>query len=203
MLQRSESVTMAFLVLLEQLSPEERAVFLLKEVFDYDHAAIAGMLDLTPANSRQIFHRAKARLAQGRPRFAADTESKRAIVARFVEAFSAGDAQTLASVLREDVGMWSDGGGKVIAARRPVLGRDEVVKFVVGLHRTAQTTGLASRAAFEIAEVNHEPAVLLTVRGVLESVFIFSVEDDQIVAIRVMRNPDKLAFIGRQHGAVH
>jgi RNA polymerase sigma-70 factor (ECF subfamily) len=99
--------------------------------------------------------------------------------------------------------MWSDGGGKAIAARRPVLGRDEVVRFIAGLHRTAYTTGLASEATFEIAEVNHEPALLLSVRGVLESVFVFSVEGNQITAIRVTRNPDKLAFIVRQHRAVH
>src|ERR687898_193103 len=107
-LQRTESVTLAFLVLLEALSPEERAVFILKEAFDYDHGEIAGMLGTTAE-------------------------------------MQTGDASALGALLARDVGLWSDGGGKVPAARRPLVGRDEVLNFLVGLHRVAATTGIGAQ----------------------------------------------------------
>jgi RNA polymerase sigma-70 factor, ECF subfamily len=198
MLQRAESVTLAFLVLLETLSPEERAVFVLKDVFEYDHAEIAEILGTTPENSRQLLHRAKTRLAQGRPRLTGTAESRRETAERFARAFSAGDGTALAAMLAEDVGMWSDGGGKATAARRPLLGRDEVLNFLVGLHRTAITTGLIRDAALTIEEVNSEPALILRMSGHLESIFVLSIDDDTVTGIRVMRNPDKLAHIDQR-----
>src|SRR6266851_5035538 len=128
----AESVTLAFMVLLETLSPEERAVFLLREVFDHEYDEIAGMLDTTPANCRQLFHRAKTHLADRRPRFRDAAGEKRPLVSRFVAALRAGDADELMSVLAEDVGFWSDGGGKVLAARRPVFGREQVALMLAG-----------------------------------------------------------------------
>jgi RNA polymerase sigma-70 factor (ECF subfamily) len=94
--------------------------------------------------------------------------------------------------------MWSDGGGKASAARRPLLGRDEVLNFLIGLHRTGQTTGLARQASLSIEDVNSEAALVLRIAGHLESIFVFSVEDDRISGIRVVRNPDKLARIDRK-----
>ena len=120
----AESVTLAFMVLLETLSPEERAVFLLREVFEHDYDQIAAMLDTTAANCRQLFHRAKEHIAERRPRFRNAAEEKRPLVGRFVNALIDGNAEALTSVLAEDVGFWSDGGGKVLAARRPVFGRE-------------------------------------------------------------------------------
>jgi RNA polymerase sigma-70 factor (ECF subfamily) len=121
-LERAESVTLAFLVLLERLSPQERAVFLLKEVFDYEHGDIAGMLDTTAENSRQLLHRARTRLARSRPRLTGTVSSRRAVAERFAQAFSSGNPSELAMLLASDAGMWSDGGGKAIATRRPLLG---------------------------------------------------------------------------------
>src|SRR4029077_17445157 len=141
-LQRAESVTLAFLVLLEKRSPEERAVFLLKDIFEYDHSEIAEMLGTTTENSRQLLHRAKAHVAAERPRLTGTPHSRRAVAERFARAFSSGNASELTALLARDVGMWSDGGGKATAARRPLSGRDEVVNFLVGLHRTAQSAGL-------------------------------------------------------------
>src|SRR4029450_13987159 len=154
MLQRAESVTLAFLVLLEKLSPEERAVFVLKDVFEYEHSEIAEMLGLKTEHSRQLLHRAKARLAEGRPRLTGTAQSRRAAAERFARAFSSGDGSGLAALLAKDVGMWSDGGGKASAARRPLVGRDEVLNFLIGLHRTAQTAGLAAAASLRIEDVN-------------------------------------------------
>jgi len=198
MLQRAESVTLAFLVLLEKLSPEERAVFLLKDVFEYDHSEIAEMLGMTADNSRQLLHRAKGRLAQGRPRLTGTEQSRRAIAERFTRAFSSGDANELTVLLANDVGMWSDGGGKASAARRPLIGREQVVNFLIGLHRTAQTAGLAHDVSLRIEDVNSEPALVVRAGERLESIFVFSIDGDVISGIRVVRNPDKLAHIDRR-----
>ena len=202
-LQRAESVTLAFLVLLEKLSPEERAVFLLKEIFEYDHSEIADMLGTTTDNSRQLLHRAKARVAEGRPRLTGTAQSRRAVAERFARAFSAGDAGELTALLTKDVGMWSDGGGKASAARRPLIGRDQVLNLLIGLHRTAQTSDLSRDVSLRIEDVNSEPALVVRVGQRLESLFVFSIEDDAISGIRVVRNPDKLARIDRQLTTLH
>ncbi|HKV98900.1 MAG TPA: RNA polymerase sigma-70 factor [Vicinamibacterales bacterium] len=198
MLQRAESVTLAFLVLLEQLSPEERAVFVLKDVFEYDHAEIAEMLGTTVENSRQLLHRAKARLAEGRPRLSGSAESRRAVAERFARAFSDGDASALAALLTRDVGFWSDGGGKASASLRPLAGHDEVINFLVGLRRVGQNLNLLKDASLTFADVNFEPALVLRLGDHLQSIFVLSIEGDTISAIRVVRNPDKLARIDGQ-----
>jgi len=202
-LQRAESVTLAFLVLLEKLSPEERAVFLLKDVFEYDHSEIAEMLDTTVDNSRQLLHRAKVRIAEARPRLTGTAQSRRALAERFARAFSSGDGGELTALLAKDVGMWSDGGGKASAARRPLIGRDQVLNFLVGLHRAAETAGLTRDVSLRIEDVNSEPALILRVRQRLESIFVFSIDEDAISAIRVVRNPDKLARIDRRLTTLH
>jgi RNA polymerase sigma factor (sigma-70 family) len=208
--QRSESVTLAFLLLLETLSPEERAVFLLKEVFEYDHGNIAETLGTTVANSRQLLHRAKAKLrgAVASDRVAAAnaktaaTYASREIAERFAAAFYAGDAAGFAGLLAEDVTFVSDGGGKVTAARRPLAGRDSVVHLLVGIHRGARVLGLAGRAAITPVEVNGEPAVAIRVDGQLDSIYVLSPRGDGIGSVRVIRNPDKLAYIARQLSSV-
>jgi len=195
----AESVTLAFMVLLETLSPEERAVFLLREVFDHEYDEIAAMLDTTPANCRQLFHRAKTHLADRRPRFHDTVAAKRPLVGRFVHALRDGDGDALASVLAEDVGFWSDGGGKVLAARRPIFGRDSVVQVLVGIRRTAPAFGVSiDDVTMDEVEVNNEPALVLRVSGRIDSVYTLSIEGDAIAAIRIVRNPDKLRFIDRQ-----
>src|SRR5207342_3312271 len=141
-LAQAESVTLAFMVLLETLSPEERAVFLLREVFDYEYGEIAAMLEMSSANCRQLFHRAKGRIAERKPRFRAAMDEKRPLVERFVSAFSEGSEAGLTSVLAEDIGFWSDGGGKVLAARRPIFGRGQVVSLLLGFRRTAPAIGV-------------------------------------------------------------
>ena len=204
MVQRAESITLAFLVLLEKLSPEERAVFLLKDIFEYDHAEIADILGTTVDNSRQLLHRAKERLAQGRPRLTGTAESRRATAERFARAFTTGDGRELTALLARDVGMWSDGGGKASAARRPLIGRDEVLKFLLGIHRTAVASKVTRDVSLRIEDVNSEPALVLRVGPRLESIFVFSIDDDDTVSgIRVVRNPDKLARIDRQLTTVH
>jgi RNA polymerase sigma-70 factor (TIGR02957 family) len=203
MLQRSESVTLAFLVLLEKLSPEERAVFILKDIFGYEHTEVGAMLGINAENSRQLLHRAKARLGEARPRLTGTPQARRAVAERFARAFSSADAAELRMLLAEDVGMWSDGGGKVSAARRPLAGREEVLTFLIGLHRTAQASGLTRAVSLRIEDVNAEPALVVRVGTRLESIFVFSIRDEAVSAIRVVRNPDKLAHIDRQLTTLH
>ena len=195
----AESVTLAFMVLLETLSPEERAVFLLREVFEHDYTDIAAMLEMTPANCRQVFHRAKERIADRRPRFRGAAAAKRPLVDRFVHAMRAGDADEFASVLAADVGFWSDGGGKVPAARRPVHGREAVATMLAGFHRAAPASGVdLATVSLHGADINGEPAMLLRIGGRLDSVYTFTTDDAAISAIRVVRNPDKLQYLERQ-----
>ena len=198
-LAQAESVTLAFMVLLETLSPEERAVFLLREVFDYEYDEIAQMLETSSANCRQLFHRAKGRIAERKPRFRGAMDEKRPLVERFVRAFSEGSEAGLRSVLAEDIGFWSDGGGKVLAARRPIFGREQVVNLLLGFRRTAPALGIPLESvALDIVEVNGEPALLLRVAGRLDGVYVMAVEEGAITAIRVVRNPEKLTYIGHQ-----
>ena len=200
--QRAESVTLAFLVLLETLSPEERAVFILKEACDCSHGEIAETLGITVDSSRQLLHRAKERVAAGRSRLTGTTASRRRIASRFAHALLSGDDAGLRGMLAADVGLWSDGGGKVLAARRPLIGRDEVVKFLVGLHRTAFAR-VGPRGSLEISEVNKEPAFLMRVEKQLDSVYVISIDDEVISGMRIIRNPDKLAYIDQQLASRH
>jgi hypothetical protein len=189
---------MAFLVLLETLSPEERAVFLLKEVFDYSHDEIAGMLEMTAANARQILHRAKARIAERRPRSGGDPEARRRMASRFRDALVANDADALKGLLADDVGFWGDGGGKVAAAKRPLSGRAAVLNLLLGIHRLAAAQGLLPDLSVNLIDVNFEPALAFRVGGRLDSIYALEIGDGGVHAIRVIRNPDKLAFIDRQ-----
>jgi RNA polymerase sigma-70 factor (TIGR02957 family) len=197
----AESVTLAFMVLLETLTPEERAVFLLREVFEHDYEDIAAMLDTTPANCRQLFHRARSHLADRRRRFPDAVSDKRPLIGRFVDALRDADEQALAGVLAEDVGFWSDGGGKVLAARRPVFGREAVAHMLAGFRRSGMSSGIDLRTVtLDIADVNGEPAMIMRIGGRLDSVYAFAIENAAITAIRVVRNPDKLQFVERQLG---
>ena len=106
-------------------------------------------------------------------------------------------------LLAKDVGLWSDGGGKVSAARRPLIGHDQVLNFLIGLYRTAQAAGLVPEVSLKIEDVNSEPALVVRIGQRLESIYVFSIDDDAISAIRVVRNPDKLTRINRQLTTLH
>jgi RNA polymerase sigma-70 factor (ECF subfamily) len=196
---RRESITMAFLVLLEMLTPAERAAFLLREVFDDDYAEVARVLDTTPAAARQLVHRAKSRIADGKPRFTAPAERQRDIVARFFEAVRDGDTARLEEYLASDIVFTADGGGKVAAARREVAGREAVARLMVVLwHKAARSIDPAPDAwQTTPASINGEAALVTAHRGRLDSVFVFSTDGEHIRAIRVVRNPDKLAWLAR------
>jgi RNA polymerase sigma-70 factor, ECF subfamily len=198
----AESLTLAFIVLLDTLSPEERAVFVLREVLEYPYADIASVLNGTEANCRQLFHRAKERLRSGQSRSSRSREQKRQLAERFVTAMRAGDGDELTRVLAADVGFWGDGGGRVVAARRPVRGRDPVVRLLLGIRSWAQAHGYARDwSTVQLVEVNYEPAMLVRKDSRVDSVLVCSIEGDAITGIRVVRNPDKLLYLARQLSA--
>ncbi len=186
-----ESISMAFLVLLESLSPLERAVFLLREVFDYEYSEIAQITGRDEAACRQLFSRAKKHIREHRPRFPASPEAHAEMVGRFMEACTAGDIDGLMSLLAEDVMVWSDSGGKVSgAARRPIHGREKVARAVI-----KQLSHVPEGTTFETIEANGLPALLIRVKGQIAGVITLEMEGDFIRAARNIANPDKLAHL--------
>jgi RNA polymerase sigma-70 factor, ECF subfamily len=185
-----ESISMAFLVLLESLSPLERAVFLLREVFDYEYAEIAQITGRDEAACRQLFSRAKKHVSDHRPRFQASPEAHAQMLGKFMEACAAGDMDGLMSLLAEGVTVWSDGGGKVSTARRPVQGRAKVARLIIGImaHAPQGTT-------VEVVEANGLPALLTRVNGQIFSLLTLEVDGNFIRAVRNVANPDKLAHL--------
>ena len=188
-----ESISMAFLVVMESLTPVERAVFLLRDVFDYGYDEIAEIVEKSADNCRQIYHRAKSHLLERRPRFDTAPEDQQKLVTGFMQAVEGGDLNTLTDILAEDVILWSDGGGKVNAARKPIQGRDRLAKFLVHINKTF---GQGSRA--QVAEVNGQAALLGWLDEQLAVVFNFTVSGGQISEIRVVVNPDKLRHLEGQ-----
>jgi RNA polymerase sigma-70 factor, ECF subfamily len=185
----AESLSMAFLLLLERLSPIERAVFLLHEVFDFEYGEIARMVDKTEANCRQLLARAKKRLGAPRARFEADPAQAQRLTQRFTEASVAGDMDGLLAMLAEDITLWADGGGKVPgAALKPVHGAAPVARFVLGIMRRFVPSGTTVRPA----ELNGQPGFIAYVSGKPLSALIFDIREGRIRTIYAIGNPGKL-----------
>jgi RNA polymerase sigma-70 factor, ECF subfamily len=191
--ERHESISQAFLVLLEELTPPERAVFLLHEVFDFDYREIGTMIGKSAANCRQLCHRAKAFIAERHHRFDTSRETHLRFITSFFQACQEGDLRGLQDMLAQDVVSWGDGGGKVPSTRRLISGAEKVTRLWLGIARKVPA-GLA----ISIAEVNGTPAALLWLDDTLYSVLTLDVLDGKIQAIRNVLNPDKLAYIERQ-----
>ncbi len=189
--EMEESVSLAFLVLLEQLQPFERAVFLLREVFGYEFAEIAAMLDKSEAACRRSFSRAKLHLQAHRPRFPASPQIHQQLLSGYLQAVQTGEMGPLMNLLSEDVTLWADGGGKVKqAALHPIRGRDAVARFSLGTKRF-----WPEHARVEVEEVNSEAALIIRTGDHVFSVLTIEVKQGQIQAIRVIANPEKLARI--------
>ena len=192
----ASSLTTAFLVLLEQLSPTERAVFLLREVFDLDFDEIAGNVGKSEANTRQILTRARRRLRDSRPRFTTPRRDAEEIVRRFRHACATGDVEELMAVLDADAELIADGGGKASAATRPVLGSDRIAKFILGYAGKLHW----SESDFELVTINAMPGLLMRHPVSGDGTYSFDIADGRIRAIYVVRNPDKLRrFLERAH----
>jgi RNA polymerase sigma-70 factor (ECF subfamily) len=186
----SESLSIAFLVVLESLNPVERAVFLLREVFDYDYEEISRILGKSEDNCRQIAHRARQSVAARRPRFERSPEQEERLSRQFLEACMSGDMEGLISLLSEDVTLWSDGGGKVAAAPYPIYGPERVARFLLGVLRTVPPAFSARPA-----QVNGAPGVVGYVDGSPTGVVALDVVDGRLHGVRIVVNPDKLRGI--------
>jgi RNA polymerase sigma-70 factor (ECF subfamily) len=187
----AESVSMAMLVVLETLSPDERAVFVLREVFGFSHDEIASTIGKSTAAVRQMAHRAREHVQSRRKRFEpVDPKLSMEITARFFAAASTGDVDGLIEMLSTDVVWTADSDGKVSAARRPVSGAERVAKLVIGLVRVAGESGRVEPAMY-----NNAPALKLYLGDSFEGVITVEITDGRISHFYAMRNPDKLAGV--------
>ena len=188
-LERDESLTLSFLLLLERLGPEERAAFLLHEVFDYSHGEAAAILGIAEDACRQRVHRARARLREGRPRFQVDEAAQRTLLQRFVEAMQAPGIDTLQALFAEEAVHISDGGGMARATLHPLHGAERLARLYLQLAQAMQGAGVR----YEAATLNGAPALFLYEGAALTTAMWVECEGGRITAIHALRNPEKLA----------
>jgi RNA polymerase sigma-70 factor (ECF subfamily) len=189
---RDETLSTAFLYVLERLSPTERAAFVLREAFDYPYERIAEVIGRTPDNCRQLVTRARARLGDDRPRFEASIERRDALAERFFAACREGDLDGLEKLLADDVVFHGDGGGKIPALAHPATGATRVARFILGLVRQIAAQGIA----LEPTLVNGEPgAIARAADGNVAAVLSLHIVDDHIAGVYNVLNPDKLGHV--------
>ena len=183
----AEALSLATLSVLEQLSAAERAAFLLREVFDFDYEEIANLLERTQPAVRQLVKRSKAHLAEHRPRFEPARDAHLLLLAALGHATQTGDLEGLKALLADDAVFVSDGGGKALAALKPVRGATAVARLLIGLTQKFHTGG-----TFEPQVFNGQPGLRLSNEGVLDSAIVFCIAAGRVTAIYSIRNPDKL-----------
>jgi RNA polymerase sigma-70 factor (ECF subfamily) len=189
--EREETITLSFLLLLERLSPDERAAFLLHEVFDYGHAEAAAILGIAEDACRQRVHRARVRLREGRPRFSVDAQAQKRMLERFVAAMAKPSLDALRALFAEDAIQISDGGGVVRATIRPLHGAERLARLYVQIAGNLERHGLKPR--YELTTLNGAPALLMFSGDTLSSVVWVECEGDRITAMHGLRHPGKLA----------
>jgi len=194
----SESISLAFLVMLESLTPVERAVFLLHDVFQYPYDEVSAFVEKSPEACRQLAHRARERVVEKRPRFPASPEKHRQLVQRFMHAVGTGKLDELQALLAGDVTAYSDGGGLTPAARAPIEGLDRVTRFLLGLRGKAERMGL--NVELRPCEVNGSPAMMQLADGRLHALVSFDIDGDQIRRLFSILNPHKLAAVAAAYG---
>ncbi|MCX4766484.1 RNA polymerase sigma-70 factor [Streptomyces sp. NBC_01275] len=192
-LELAESVSMAIMLVLETLSPTERAVFVLREAFDVSYDDIAAAVDKSPAAVRQIAHRARRHVDARRPRTVVSASRTRAALESFQRALETSDLQGLLDVLAPEVVLMSDGGGLKQAARRPIIGADKVIRFIVG--GAGKVEGALTS---DPTMVNGNPALVLRLDGEIDGVMAVRVEDGRITGLYYVRNPEKLTRVASE-----
>ncbi len=191
--ETADSLSLAFLVLLESLTPVERAVFLLREVFDYGYEEIAGIVSRSEENCRQLAVRARRHVETRKPRFEASRRRREELARRFFAAVEQGDTEGLVGLLAADVVAYGDGGGKAFAVPRPVNGREAVARLLLAVRNRVLTRGISARPA----EINGQPGALFhDPEGRLVAVVAVDVADDLVQTVRAVTNPDKLRHLG-------
>ncbi len=187
----ADSLSTAFLVLLESLSPPERAAFLLREVFGYDYAELANVLEKSENNCRQMVSRARGRLETREPRFEASREEQERLLAQFIDATTSGNYDALVDVLAEDAAVYSDHGGKAAAAQRTIVGADKIARFFLGIQKRFPPADPSVR----MVSLNGRPGAIVFSGDKPDSAFSFEVGPRGIARIFVVRNPDKLKHL--------
>jgi len=191
MLQLSESLSMAFLVMLETLTPDQRAVFILHDVFGYSYGEVAEVIGKSESTCRQLASRARQYIRRDEGRFEAPPEYHSELTQKFLSVVAGGDVDGLVNLLAEDVVAWSDGGGKAFAARRPIYGIEQVVRFLFGIKKQADAT-----TRTEIKPVNGRDAVHIYHEGRLYAIMTLQFSDEgKLTGIYSQLNPDKLAHL--------
>ncbi len=185
--EQSDALSLAFLVLLERLTPVERAVFLLHDVFDYPFVEVARIVDKAETTCRQIASRARWRVREGRPRFAPSSAEHEDLTRRFVRACTDGDLDGLLALLADDATAWADGGGKVSAARRPVRGATNVARYLLGV--AAKTP---AHAVSHARALNGQPGLVVEVDGKVVAALVLDIAHERVAVIYIVVNPDKL-----------
>jgi RNA polymerase sigma-70 factor (ECF subfamily) len=186
----ADSLSQAFLMLLESLTPVERAAFLLREVFDYEYAEIAGILERSEAACRQLVKRARDHIAARRPRFPAPREEQLRLADRFFQACATGDLAGLEALLARDVTLYSDGGGRVLSARNPIYGADHVARFLLGVLKKPPP-GFRTEKAW----INGQPGAVNYVGDRVFNTLALDVDDGRICGIYIVANPEKLRAV--------
>lgn len=187
----ADEVSMAMLIVLEALSPLERAAFVLTDVFGMSSGEVAAALDRTPAAVRQLVHRARSHVQARQPREVVDADRHREVTLRFMEAAGTGDVDGLLSVLAPDVTLVTDGGGVKRAALRPIHGAEKVARWLLGVLERPDTPDLEA----DMRVVNGELAIVLSAPGAVDSVMFLTVEADRITGLHSIRNPEKLTAV--------
>jgi RNA polymerase sigma-70 factor, ECF subfamily len=187
----AESLSFAFLMLLECLPPVERAVFLLREVFDYSYDDIAKTVGKSVSNCRQIAHRARQHLILRRPAITVDSRVNDILLEQFLAHWNQGDLQALIALMAEDITFWSDGGGKAIAAEKPLQGCMKVARFLVAIRRSRLTPTIVP----QVVTINGQIGIINLVNEKPHSVFSFDIADEKIQSIFAVVNPEKLKSV--------
>lgn len=186
----SDTLTMAFMLMLESLGPDERAVFLLREVFDYDYAAVAAIVEKTEANCRQIVRRAKTSLQAAPKASGPPTARARQLVEAFLAAAASGKAEGMLALLADDSTVYSDGGGRVKAAGRAIVGADHVSRFFTGIWPR-----FMADMERRFVEINGSPGLLMSSQGQVQYAFAFEMDEGRARNIYIVCNPDKLRHL--------
>ena len=191
----AESVSVAMLVVLESLTPDERAVFVLREVFGFEHAEIGAALGRSAPAVRQLAHRAREHVQARRPRFDVDWDQQREVTERFLTAAGGGDIEALMTVLAPDVTLLTDGGGKTRAALRPITGAGKVARFLTAIATRPYMGIEVADISLEPAEINGSPGTLITGAGRAIAALTLTVSGGRVTAVQLVANPDKLTAI--------
>ncbi len=186
----AESLAVGFLLLLESLSPAERAVFLLREVFEFEYSEISEIVGKSEQNCRQLFRRARKQISERKPRFETSRADRDRLLQEFIHASSSGDLQGLVKLLKEDATLISDGGGKVASALNPIYGADRVTRFILGV-----IPKFPLGLTMSLVEVNGVPGIAFYSGTDAYSVIVPEVTDNKISSIYIINNPDKLQHL--------